>query len=196
MRAALRNPKGIVVTRSGALYIADSGFHRIRRISSDGTIQSVSGNGTAGFQGDGRLAVSALLNSPQDVAVDNLERLIIADGGNNRIRHVETEETLRTVAGGGQFRFSGDGAPALSAVLDQPSSIARDSDGNLFIADSNNSVVRRISADGTITTVAGTGEAGYAGDGAPARSAKLNYPGELQSTGTKPVYRRLLPTHE
>jgi hypothetical protein len=122
-----------------------------------------------GFSGDGGPATSALLNEPYSVAVDGSGNLFIADTINNRIRKVSASGVITTVAGSGAFgfvgfagtgSFSGDGGPATSALLDEPYGIAVDGSGNLFIADSQNNGIREVSANGVITTVAGSGKHG------------------------------------
>jgi sugar lactone lactonase YvrE len=137
-------PNGIVADKNGNLFIADSWNNRIRKISSDGIITTVAGNGTAGFGGDGGPATSAQLWYPLGVAVDPAGNLFIADSHNNRIRRVSSDGTITTVAGSGTFGFSGDGGPPASAQLDYPSAIAIDSKGNLFIADSGNNRIREV----------------------------------------------------
>jgi NHL repeat len=144
--------------------------------------------GQSGFSGDGGPATSALLYSPTGIVVDAAGDLFIADTDNNRIREVTPDGVISTVAGNGQFGFSGDGGPAISAVLNRPSSVAVDTNGNLFIADSGNNRIREVTPPGVIYTIAGDGAAGpclgivsptcvpFSGDGGPATSAQLNSP--------------------
>ena len=177
--ASLNSPLGVAVDASGNLFIADSGNHRVRRV--DGAtvvIATVAGSGTSGFSGDGGPATSASLNSPQGVAVDGAGNLFIADFSNHRIRRVDAATgVITTVAGTGVAGFSGDGGPATSASLGFPRGVAVDASANLFIADLNNSRIRRVDgATGVITTVAGTGATGFSGDGGPATSASLGFP--------------------
>ena len=136
------------------------------------TIHTVAGNGTQGFSGDGGPATSAQLNHPESVAVDTVGNLYIADNDNNRIRKV-SNGVITTVAGTGTPGFSGDNGPATSAQLDDPTGIAVDAIGNLYIVDRGNGLIRKVS-NGVITTVAGTGTcgAGGTGDGGPATSAQ------------------------
>jgi len=133
------------------------------------------GTATAGYSGDGGLATKALLNGPKGVAVDHAGNLYIADASNNRVRKVSTAGIITTVAGGGTAGL-GDGGLATSAQLNGPTAVALDNSGNLFIADTGNNRVRQVSSAGTITTFAGTGTAGYSGDGGPALSAQLQNP--------------------
>jgi len=171
--ASLNSPCGVAVDGSGNFYIADTNNKRLRKVSG-GTISTVAGNGTEGFSGDGGPATSAQLIYPYSVAVDGAGNLYIADTLDNRIRKV-SGGTITTVAGNGGNGFSGDGGPATSAALNDPQGIAVDSAGNLFIADTRNSRIRKVSG-GTITTVAGNGTGILSGDGGPATSAQLNFP--------------------
>src|SRR5262249_40977725 len=129
-----------------------------------------------GFSGDGGPAIDAELNSPEGIAADNFGNLFILDKGNERIRKVDPTGIITTVAGNGTKGFSGDGGPAISAELNDPSRLAVDSPGNLFISDTCNDRVRKVDPTGTITTVAGNGTEGFSGDGGPATRAKLNVP--------------------
>jgi cysteine-rich repeat protein len=176
---ALANPTGIAFDSSGRLLIVDSHAHRVRRIELDGTISTVAGKGTAGFSGDGGPATSAELDTPYGVAIDSLDRILIADNRNHRIRRVETDGTITTIAGTGFGGFSGDDGPATSAQLRFPVDVAIDSTGRIFIADTSNHRIRRIDLAGTITTVAGTGVSGFGGDGGPATSAQLATPNSI-----------------
>jgi len=136
-----------------------------------GTITTVAGNGAYRYSGDGGPAISASLNWPYGVAVDSAGNRYIADTFGNRIRKV-SGGTIATVAGNENWGFSGDGGPATSTSLYAPAGVAADSTGNLYIADTNNNRIRKVSG-GTITTVAGKRNAGFSGDGGPATSASL-----------------------
>jgi sugar lactone lactonase YvrE len=146
--------------------------------SSGGTINTVAGRNVGGFSGDGGNALNATINTPGGTAVDTSGNLFIADTGNNRIRKVNSG-TITTVAGTGLGGYSGDGGAATSAMLNQPSSVALDSAGNLYIADQSNNVVRKVGTDGIISTVAGTGAAGFNGDNILATTAQLTLPGDI-----------------
>ncbi len=174
--ASLHSPYGVGVDSSGNLYIADLNNSRIRKVSAGGTITTVAGNGFSGSSGDNGPATSASLYNPFGVALDNGGNLYIADQSNNRIRKVSAGGTITTVAGNGTFAFSGDGGPAISASLNVPTAVAVDSSGNLYMADQHNQRIRKVSAGGTITTVAGNSTAGFSGDSGPAISASLNGP--------------------
>ena len=187
VEAGLNGPYGVAVDSAGNVYIADNWNHRIRRIDTSGTITTVAGTAELelkkeGYTGDGGPAVEALLAYPSDVVVDGAGNLYIADSSNYRIRRIDTEGIITTIAGIGEAGYSGDGGSAIEAQLNWPSSLALDGAGNLYIADSNNHRIRRVDVAGTITTVAGTGEmdypggGGYGGDGGPAVAAKLYRP--------------------
>ncbi len=191
--ASLYQPNGLAFDTSGNLYIADTMDCRIRKVSAGGTITTIAGIGAGGygtrggFSGDGGLATSAALNQPTGVAVDGNGNVYIADFANNRIRKI-SNGIITTIAGTGTAGFSGEGVPAVSAQLFNPTSVVVDSMGNVFIADFQNSRVRKISASGIITTIAGNGTFGYSGDGSPATSAALNGPWGLALDGKGNVY--------
>jgi len=166
-------PNGVAVDSAGNVYVVDSGNKRIRKVS-NGVITTVAGNGMTGFSGDNGPATSAELNEPEGIAADSAGNLYIADWQNNRIRMV-SNGVITTVAGNGTRGYSGDGGPATSAQLAYPQSVAVDSAGNLYIADTSNSCIRKV-ANGVITTVAGNGEFGFSGDNGPATSAQFNGP--------------------
>ena len=170
--AQLTFPSGVAVTADGGFLIADSGTHRVRRVSPAGTITTVAGT-TQGSSGDGGPATAAQLTFPSGVAVTADGGFLIADSGNHRMRRVSPTGTITTVAGttGG---LSGDDGPATAAQLDTPRGVAVTADGGFLIADSGNHRVRRVSPTGTITTVAGTTR-GLSGDGGPATAAQLNF---------------------
>jgi sugar lactone lactonase YvrE len=172
---SLSDPSGVAVDANGKLIIADPGANRIGW-KSFGTIITVAGNGTASFSGDGGPATNATLNDPFGVALDAKGNLFIADTDNSRIRKVNTNGIITTVAGNGSPSFSGDGDTATSAGLYNPSGVAVDARGNLFIADGNNHRVRKVSTNGFINTVAGNGVFSFSGDGGAATSASLVWP--------------------
>lgn len=138
-------------------------------------IYTIAGNGTSGFSGDGGQATLASIKFAFGVAVDASGNVYIADTQNHRIRKVTTTGVISTIAGTTQG-FSGDGGPAVAAEFNNPTSIAIDGSGNLYITDWNNHRIRKIDVSGTITTIAGNGTIGFSGDGGPATSAQLNYP--------------------
>ena len=174
--AQLFFPSGVAVDGSGNLYIADRSNHRVRRVDPAGVITTVAGTGERGFGGDAGPAASAQLFFPSGVAVDGSGNLYIADRSNHRVRRVDPAGVITTVAGTGERGFGGDAGPAASAQLFFPSGVAVDGSGNLYIADRSNHRVRRVDPAGVITTVAGTGEGGFAGDTGLATSAQLAFP--------------------
>jgi len=177
--AELNNPVSVAVDSSGNFYIADSENNIVRKvIASSGTISTVAGSVLLGYSGDNGPATSAKLNYPSGVAVDSSGNVYIADFGNNVIRKVTASSgVITTLAGNGTQGYSGDKGLATSAMLSTPSGVAVDSSGNLFIADLGNNVIREVAASsGIITTVAGSGMAGYSGDDGPAINATLDDP--------------------
>ena len=171
--ARLNQPKGVALDRSGNLFIADYANCRIRKVDTNGIITTVAGNGTNRFSGDGGMATNASLNFPQDVAVDTLGNFYIADLFNQRIRKVDTQGFIRTVAGSGTAGYSGDGGQATNANIHWPYGIAISAAGNLYIGDQGNSRVRMVDTNGIITTAAG---GGGSGDGGAATNASLSSP--------------------
>jgi len=165
---------GVTLDSSGNIFIADSVNNRIREVSTSGVITTVAGNGTAGFSGDGGAATGAELNNPTGVAVDGSGTFYIADQRNNRIRKV-SGGVITTVAGNGVSGFSGDGGPATSAAIYYPNAVALDNSGNLYIADTLNNRIRKVSG-GTITTIAGNATTGYKCTNGVATSLGLNEP--------------------
>jgi len=175
-KAALGLSVGLAVDNSGNLYVADTQNARLRRISSGGVITTVAGDGLYSYGGDGGSAASAQLSAPHGMAVDSLGNVYIADTTNNRVRMVSPSGIITTVAGSGAQGYSGDGGPAASAALNRPEGVALDFFGNLYIADTNNNAIRKVSTSGTITTIAGGHGYNNTGDGGPATSAALAGP--------------------
>jgi uncharacterized protein (TIGR03437 family) len=172
-------PCKVAVDRSGNLYIADASNHAVRKVSSSGTLTTFAGGHDPGFSGDGGKATDAHVNYVGGVAVDSLGNVYLSDSNNHRIRKVTTDGMINTIAGTGSQGLVGDGGPATSAWLNYPLGLAVDSSNNLYIADTFNHAVRKITSDGTITTIAGTGLNGFSGDGGPATKAQLNYPKDI-----------------
>ena len=173
---------------TGNLYIADSRNHNIRRVDASGTITTIAGTGSRGYNGDGGPAIQAQLNYPTGVAVDATGNLYIADSGNHRTRRVDARGVITTIAGTGSGGYSGDNGPAAQAQLARPEGMAIDRAGNLYIADFGNDRIRRVDARGVITTIAGTGERGYSGDNGPAAQAQLAFPRGVTVDGVGNLY--------
>src|SRR5262245_44289589 len=151
-------------------------------------LTSVAGTGTGGYNGDGKQATAAQLNGPYDVHVDAAGNLYIAEWYNSRIRKVDAASgVIRTIAGNGSHFFDGDGGPATSAGLDSPEGVVVDEAGNVYIGDSLNNRVRKVTPAGTITTIAGTGSPGFNGDGS-GTDKKLNGPGGLALDASHNLY--------
>jgi ribosomal protein S11 len=189
--AQLNSPSGVAVDGAGDVYVADTDNHRIRKVTAaTGIITTIAGSGTYGFGGDGGVATAAQMYYPSGVAVDGAGNVYVADTNNNRIRKVTAATgIMSTVAGSGTYGFSGDGAAAPAAQMRSPEGVAVDGAGNVYIADSYNYRVRRVSAaTGNITTVAGTGGSGYSGEAGAATAAQLYYPSGVAVDETGNVY--------
>ena len=172
---AFRTATGVATDQFGNTYIGTAS-HCVFRLDANGNLSRVAGTCQAGFSGDGGAALNAQLNNPQGVALDAAGNLYIADQGNQRIRKVTPAGTITTVAGTGVVGYSGDNGPATSAALNSPQGVAVDSAGNLYIADPHNHRIRQVAPNGTISTVAGTGDPGNSGDGGPATAATFSQP--------------------
>jgi len=190
--ATLNGPSGLAMDAAGFLYIADTSNDTIRRIDpSTGIITLFAGTPKApGFAGDGGPASAGLFDTPLGLAVDSGGNLYIADQANHRIRKITAGGSLSTVAGTGVPRYSGDGGPAVSAQLQQPAAVAVDVAGNLYIADSNNHLVRKVSATTRlISNIVGIpGAAAFTGDNGPANVANVNGPYALALDSAGDLY--------
>ncbi len=175
--AILLQAEGIVTDNVGNIYISDANNHRVRCISGNGNIRTIAGNGTAGFAGDNGPASSSQLNSPYGLAFDFAGNLYIADLGNARIRRITPSGIISTIAGGGTLPAGGknEGSMATSLAFITPRNVAIDGTGIVYISDFGAHRVYKMTPDGTLTTLAGTGSPGYSGDGIAAL-AMLNYP--------------------
>lgn len=200
-QALLSGPFDLAFDAAGNLYIVDTYNDRVRKVSPDGTITTVAGTGKLGFSGDNGKATDAQLKLLGGVTVDGAGNLFIADLYNHRIRKVTPDGIITTYAGSGPVDavtipsndaknggFSGDNGPATDARLNGPAGLAVDAHGDLFIADYFNHRVRKVAPDGVITTVAGTGTAGFSGDGGKATDARLGGPVGLAVDSTGNLY--------
>ena len=177
--AELFDAAKVIFDAAGNMYIIETGNDCLRKVNLSGIISTIAGNGTAGYSGDGGQATAAELYDPIGGCFDAAGNLYIAEYGNSRIRMINTNEIISTVAGDGAFGFSGDGGQATNAECNSPEGVAFDTHGNLYIADFYNNCIRMVNTAGIISTVAGTGTAGYSGDGGQATGATLYRPAEI-----------------
>jgi uncharacterized protein (TIGR03437 family) len=189
INAAMNFPNDVVVDASGNVYISDTNNHRVRRVAPNGVITTYAGTGVADFGGDNGPATQARLFNPVGLALDSAGNLYIADSGNARIRKVtDSTGVITTVAGNGFVGSSGDGGQATLATFKLPYGVAVDRSGVLYILDRFDSRIRRVATDGVITTIAGTGEAGYNGDNRPALEARINGGGFMTTDADGNLY--------
>ena len=180
-QAALNEPSDAIVDAHGDVIVADTNHSRVRRVDATGLIHAFAGNGTESFSGDGGPAANATLNRPTGLARDAAGNVYIADFLNNRVRKVDTAGIITTVVGNGTPGYNGDGILAIDATITNPTDIGFDVAGNLLVADFRNHRIRRVDAStGVISTVAGIGTPGFAGDGDVAAVAVLNLPSDVQ----------------
>ena len=174
--STLNAPGGVRYDAAGNLYVADAGNARIRKITTAGIISTIAGTGTGAYSGDGGLAIAANIWNPTDIVFDAAGNLYFSDLDNNRIRMVNTSGIINTICGIGTGTYSGDGGTATAAGISQPWGLAFDAAGSLYFSDYGNSVVRKITTAGIISTIAGTGTGAYSGDGGPATAAGMFAP--------------------
>jgi sugar lactone lactonase YvrE len=179
LAATLQEPWGIVFDAAGNLYIADRDNHAVRKVDASGIITTVAGSGDRGFAGDGGPAIGAKLSRPQSVAIDRAGNVFFSDSDNHEIRWVDLKGSISSMAGLGQAGISGDGGPAIEATMLDPNGLVLDNQGNLYFVDDLAHVVRRVALNGVITTLVGTGEAGFSGDGGPGADAALSSPTDI-----------------
>ncbi len=178
--AQISSVYGISVDETGNIYFSDYGNQRIRKIDkSTGLIHTIAGTGASGFSGDNGQAINAEINFPYGLYADGTGNVFFADLNNNRIRKINTSGIITTVAGSGMQGYNGDNINAVAANLFHPSGVKTDEAGNMFIADLYNHRIRKVDANGIITTIAGNGTLGYSGDGGSSILAQLNYPSNL-----------------
>jgi sugar lactone lactonase YvrE len=178
--AQLNGPSGVALAATGNIYIADTMNNRIRRIAPDGTIATIAGIGTCGFSGDGGPALAAELCKPAQIILDSSGDFIIADYGNRRVRKMTPNGIITTIAGSGTLDpnlfnpgSSGNGGPLIHATFNLVGGAAFDAAGTLYVGEALGNVIRKITADGTVSTFAGRSERGYSGDGGPAINAQF-----------------------
>ena len=190
LAADLSAPRTAAVDSAGMIWFTDTGHHQIKRLDpTTGLVTVVAGTGLAGALGDGRPAVSASLDMPHGIAVDNQGSIYVADSANNRIRMInQATGLITTVAGTGRPGFRGDGGPATAADLDHPRFLVVAPDGSLIVADTGNHRIRRIDPGGVISTIAGTGRRGFSGDGGVATAADLDDPRGLARAADGTLY--------
>jgi trimeric autotransporter adhesin len=188
LSATLNNPIGIVIDSSGNYYVSLQGIDLVIKIGANGIASPFAGNGASGFSGDGGPALQAELNNPAGLAVDSSGNVYIADSTNNRIRMVNSQGIITTVAGSALSTYTGDGGPATSAGLQFPLALCFDPSGNMYIADTSHSVIRMVNTNGIISTFAGVGSVATGGDKGPATQAGLNQPAGVLADGKGNVY--------
>lgn len=174
--AKLFYPGGVDVDRFGNVYIADTSNLRVRRVAANGTIETIAGTGESGSSGDGGPATSATFGLPAALAVDAVGQVYVADTRNHRIRKIDSEGIITTIAGTGEPGDSGDGGPATEANVEWPEAVAVDGIGQVYFTSARANRIRMIDLTGTITTIAGGRESGFSGDGGPALSAQFDRP--------------------
>ncbi len=182
VNAKFNNPNGMCIDAAGNLYISEEYNHTIRKIDKiTGLVSTMAGTGSAGFSGDGGVAIAAKMNQPAGICVDNSGNIYIADKGNSRIRKIKVATGLMsTVAGDTISGYSGDGSAATAAKLSYPKGVCVDASGNIFIADFGNNRIRKVDVNtGLISTFAGTGISGYSGDGGVATAASFRNPNNV-----------------
>gem|GEM_PF-1402421 len=164
-------PNSVLVDDAGNIYISDLGYYRILKVTTDGIIHTIAGNGTYSFSGDGGLAINATIKEVSGMAFDKSGNFCFADGGNGRIRMINSSGIISTIAGNGTSDYYGDGKLAINSGLGYMSSLAFDTAGNLYVA---TNVIRKIDTKGIVTTIAGNGNGGFSGDGGLAKNAYLS----------------------
>jgi len=194
----LSGPTGVAVDAGGSVYFAEGsiatgsglgdGDYRVWKITPGGILNVLAGNGLESYAGDGGAAAVAQLNGPASIALDGGGNLYFADSANHRIRRITPAGVIGTFAGNGTPGFSGDGGPAVTAQLNGPLGVAVDASGNVYIADTGNNRVRKISSNGVIATIAGNGNASFYGDESPAMAASIHAPQGLALAADGTIY--------
>jgi len=177
--ASIGNPTAVALDSRGNLYIADVYNERIRRVDRSGIISTVMGTGSTDPQTEDLPAIETNLSSAYGIATDSRDNLYVLSRLHGKVFKVRPDSIARRIAGTGERGFAGDGGPALEAQISVPCHLVADGHGVLYLADSGNRRIRRITRDGIITTIAGTGEEGFGGDGGPAIEARLGFPSAI-----------------
>ena len=175
-RAWTDGPTALATDSAGNIFFVERDTYRVRKINPEGRVTTVAGSGLAGDSGDGGPATGARIGRIEGMAIDRSGNMYLADAANYRIRRVDPSGTIDTIAGNGEWGSDGDGGPAASATVTPVYGLAADRQGNLYVSEPWNDSVRKINLQGTISTVAGTGDQGHSGDGGPAAEARLNRP--------------------
>ncbi|MHB8401242.1 MAG: NHL domain-containing protein [Bacteroidia bacterium] len=185
--AMIQGTFGLAVDVKGNIFISDYWHHVIRKVNTSGIINTIAGNGIAGYTGDNGVATSAEINSPQNISADIFGNIYFADGI-GVIRKVNTSGIISTVAGNGTTGYTGDGGQATAAELNAPVGVAIDTKGILYIADEFNNRIRKVNTQGIISTIAGTGNNGFSGDGGQATNAEISSPQGLAVDANGNIY--------
>ncbi len=186
--ATLNEPSGVYRTMNGNIYVVEYGGNVVRKIDVSGNISTFAGTGTPGYSGDHGPATAATFHIPIDITFDEIGNAYVVDNVNSVIRKIDTFGIITTFAGNGLNGYSGDNGPATNARLYWPDRVNHDAFGNIYIADAQNNVVRKVDTAGIITTVAGNGIAGFSGDHGPATAASLNWTLGVAFDGNNNMY--------
>jgi sugar lactone lactonase YvrE len=186
--AKLDAPVGVAIDGAGNFYIADTYNNRIRKVDTAGVITTIAGNNSSGYNGDGIPATAAEIYRPAGIICDHLGNICFVDAFNNRVRKIDAAGIITTIAGNGIAGYNGDNISADTAQVNDPHYVAIDNNGNIYISDFTNHRIRKINTTGTITTIAGTGVAGYNGDHGPATAAEINGPYGIALDDTGNIY--------
>jgi sugar lactone lactonase YvrE len=188
LQTRLRGPFGVAVAPDGAIVFSDTLNHVIRRMAPNGTVTTIAGNGTFGFDGDGGSATQATLGVPYDVAVDSQGNVFFTDPYHRRVRRISANGIITTVAGTGNYGDSGLGSAGTAADLKAPYGITVDKSGNVYFTDAGTCRLLKLDTGGVLTAIAGTGSPGFSGDGSPATGASLNLPQGVTVDGNGVLY--------